>query len=118
MSTKTDKPGNSKTTDNGPEILFYHLEHAKLLDILPSLLEKSLQRGWQVVVQARSDKQVDELNSALWTTSEDGFFAPWRGGRWVFRTTTDFSDLEHRQSQWCGHPVLCGGSTTGRDRWI
>ncbi len=73
MSTKTDKPGKSTAKDNDPEILFYHLERAKLLDVLPSLLEKSLQRGWQVVVQARSDKQVDELNSALWTTSEDGF---------------------------------------------
>ena len=73
MSTKTDKKGKSKTTKNGPDILFYHLERAKLLDILPSLLEKSLQRGWQAVVQANTNKQVSELNGGLWTTNEDSF---------------------------------------------
>ncbi len=79
MSTKTDKkgkpgkPGESTPPENGPEILFYHLERARLLDVLPSLLEKSLQRGWQAVVQAASDKQVEALNSALWTSSDDGF---------------------------------------------
>ena len=73
MSTKTDKPGKPTVKDNGPEILFYHLERAKLLDVLPSLLEKSLQRGWRAVVQAKTGKQVDELNSALWTSSDDGF---------------------------------------------
>lgn len=73
MSTKTDKPGKSKTPKSGPDILFYHLERAKLLDILPSLLEKSLQRGWQAVVQASTDKQVNDLNGGLWTTNEDSF---------------------------------------------
>ncbi len=79
MSTKTDKeaepgkPDTSKNTKSGPDILFYHLERAKLLDILPNLLEKSLERGWQAVVQASTDKQVGELNGALWTQNEDSF---------------------------------------------
>ncbi|MCP4937478.1 MAG: DNA polymerase III subunit chi [bacterium] len=73
MSIKTDKPGKSNDAKGGPDILFYHLERAELLDILPSLLEKSLQRGWQAVVQARTDKQVLELNGGLWTTNEDSF---------------------------------------------
>ena len=58
MSTKTEN-------SSGPDILFYHLERARLLDVLPSLLEKSLQRGWQVVVQAMSGTQVNDLNKCL-----------------------------------------------------
>ena len=33
------------------EILFYHLERQPLEDVLPRLLERSLERGWKVVVQ-------------------------------------------------------------------
>ena len=55
---------------SGPEILFYHLERARLMDVLPSLLEKSLQRGWRVVVQAaNNNKQVEGISNALWTLS-------------------------------------------------
>lgn len=34
------------------EVLFYHLTESKLEDALPPLLDKSLERGWRVVVQA------------------------------------------------------------------
>jgi len=57
----------------GPEILFYHLEHARLMDVLPSLLGKSLERGWRVVVQAENNKQVSGISSALWTYRDDSF---------------------------------------------
>ncbi len=57
----------------GPEILFYHLERARLMDVLPALLEKSLQRGWRVVVQAANKKQVDGISNALWTFRDDSF---------------------------------------------
>ena len=63
----------SATKDSTPEILFYHLERARLMDVLPGLLEKSLQRGWRVVVQADNKKQVDGISSALWTFREDSF---------------------------------------------
>ena len=33
------------------EILFYHLQGQKLESVLPALLQKSLERGWRVVVQ-------------------------------------------------------------------
>ena len=35
------------------ELLFYHLQHQPLEKVLPALLEKSLERGWRVAVQAR-----------------------------------------------------------------
>ena len=64
-------------SDNGPkngtEVLFYHLERSNLMQVLPNLLEKSLQRGWRVIVQTQNRKQVEGLNAALWTMSDDGF---------------------------------------------
>ena len=36
------------------EVLFYHLQDMTLENVLPPLLEKSLERGWRVVVQSTS----------------------------------------------------------------
>jgi DNA polymerase-3 subunit chi len=55
------------------EVLFYHLHSQPPDRILPSLLEKSLERGWQVAVQAASDERVDALDALLWTYREDSF---------------------------------------------
>ena len=38
------------------EVLFYHLENQPVERVLPPLLEKSLERGWRVVVQAASEE--------------------------------------------------------------
>jgi DNA polymerase III subunit chi len=35
------------------EVLFYHLQGMSLESVLPPLLEKSLERGWRVVVHGR-----------------------------------------------------------------
>ena len=55
------------------EVLFYHLQRQPLERVLPSLLERSLQRGWRVVVQTSSDERVDALDAHLWTYRDDGF---------------------------------------------
>ena len=55
------------------EILFYHLQRQPLERVLPTLLEKSLERGWRVVVQASSDERVEALDAHLWTYRDDGF---------------------------------------------
>jgi len=55
------------------EILFYHLQGQKLEGVLPTLLEKSLERGWRVVVQASSDERIEALDAHLWTYRDDGF---------------------------------------------
>ena len=39
------------------------------------MLEKSLERGWKVIVQASSDERVDALDAHLWTYRDDGFLA-------------------------------------------
>jgi DNA polymerase-3 subunit chi len=62
------------------EVLFYHLQNISLERTLPSLLEKSLQRGWRVVVQSGSEERADALDSHLWIYSDDSFLphATWR----------------------------------------
>ena len=55
------------------EILFYHLQRQPLERVLPPLLEKSLERGWRVVVQAASDERVEALDAHLWTYRDDSF---------------------------------------------
>ncbi len=55
------------------EILFYHLQHQPLERVLPTLLEKSLQRGWRVIVQSSSDERVEALDAQLWTYNDSSF---------------------------------------------
>ena len=62
------------------EVLFYHLQNMSVENVLPSLLEKSLERGWRVVVQASSDERIDGLDAHLWTWRDDAFLphGTWR----------------------------------------
>src|SRR4051812_29218697 len=55
------------------EMLFYHLDSQPIERVLPSLLARSLERGWRVVVQAASDERVEALDTHLWTYSDDSF---------------------------------------------
>jgi DNA polymerase III subunit chi len=55
------------------DVMFYHLERQPLERVLPTLIEKTLDRGWRCVVQVASDEQLEALDAALWTYSEDSF---------------------------------------------
>ena len=55
------------------EVWFYHLQGQPLDRVLPNLLERSLERGWRIVVQAASDERVEALDAHLWTYRDDGF---------------------------------------------
>jgi DNA polymerase-3 subunit chi len=55
------------------ELLFYHLQRQPVERVLPPLLEKSLARGWRVVVQCASEERVEALDANLWTYRDDGF---------------------------------------------
>ncbi len=62
------------------EVLFYHLKGQTLEHVLPALLQKSLERGWRVVVQASSEERVEALDAHLWTWRDDAFLphGTWR----------------------------------------
>ncbi len=57
------------------EILFYHLTDSSLERALPPLLEKSVARGWKVVVQTGGEERRDWLDAHLWTWRDDAFLA-------------------------------------------
>jgi DNA polymerase III subunit chi len=62
------------------EVLFYHLKGQTPEQVLPTLLQKSLDRGWRVVVQASSEERVEALDVHLWTWRDDSFLphGTWR----------------------------------------
>ena len=64
------------------EILFYHLQRQPLERVLPTLLEKSVERGWRVVVQVASEERAEALDAHLWTYRDDSFLphGTWREG--------------------------------------
>jgi DNA polymerase-3 subunit chi len=55
------------------EILFYHLQSRPLELVLPTLLERSLSRGWKAVVQLSSTERLMALDDRLWTYSDESF---------------------------------------------
>ena len=62
------------------DILFYHLQGRKLEGVLTPLLEKSLERGWTVIVQGASEERIEALDAHLWTYHDDSFLphGTWR----------------------------------------
>jgi DNA polymerase-3 subunit chi len=62
------------------EMLFYQLKGQTPEQVLPALLQKSLERGWRVVVQASSEERVEALDAHLWTWRDDSFLphGTWR----------------------------------------
>ncbi len=55
------------------EIRFYHLTRNPLEQTLPGLLEKSLQRGWRVLVQTGVTERLAFLDQRLWQGADISF---------------------------------------------
>jgi DNA polymerase-3 subunit chi len=56
-----------------PEVLFYQLSGTTLDATLPDLLERSLDRGWRVVVRCGSETGMVGLDTLLWTYTDESF---------------------------------------------
>ena len=88
------------------EVLFYHLTEHTLERALPGLLERSLERGWKVVVQAGTEAHRDTLDNHLWTYRENSFLPHGAEGTansepknhpiWLTTTTENPIDAEVR----------------------
>ena len=55
------------------EVLFYHLTATPLDRTLPDLLEKSLARGWRVLLRCGTQDGLAALDRALWGYRDDSF---------------------------------------------
>ena len=55
------------------EVRFYHLQRARLEEVLPVILERCHQRGERVLVLAGSSERVEALAALLWTYKPESF---------------------------------------------
>lgn len=55
------------------EVFFYHLERSPVEAVLPSLLEKTLKRGWRALVKLPDRAAVEAMDEALWTYRDESF---------------------------------------------
>ena len=62
------------------ETLFYHLERRALEDVLPGMVEKSLERGWRAVIRTDSAERSEALDNLLWTYDDQSFLAHAQSG--------------------------------------
>ena len=55
------------------EVWFYHLEQSGLDQVLPELLEKTLQRGWRALVRSPDPDRIEHLDGWLWAYRDESF---------------------------------------------
>lgn len=55
------------------DVLFYHLTETPLEQTLPTLLEKSLERGWRVRIRTQTPERSEFLDRHLWTSNQESF---------------------------------------------
>ena len=55
------------------EVWFYHLERSGLDDVLPGLLERTLQKGWRALVRSTMTDRLEQLDAWLWSWRDDSF---------------------------------------------
>jgi DNA polymerase III subunit chi len=55
------------------EVLFYHLERRALDDVLPGLVEKTLERKWRALIRAESSDRAGAIDALLWTYDDQSF---------------------------------------------
>lgn len=56
-----------------PDVFFYHLQRQPLESVLPSLLAKTLSRGWTAVVESTNPQRLAMLDEHLWIYTDDSF---------------------------------------------
>lgn len=57
------------------DVWFYHLQSQPLEAVLPTLVARSRERGWKVIIRAGSDERVQALDDLLWTYDDESFLA-------------------------------------------
>ncbi len=55
------------------ETLFYHLERRALEEVLPGLVERTLERGWRALIRCDSAERVEAIDNLLWTYDDQSF---------------------------------------------
>ncbi|MEM7505338.1 MAG: DNA polymerase III subunit chi [Pseudomonadota bacterium] len=62
------------------EVRFYHLTERPLEAVLPVMLERSIQRGWRVVLRGTEPARIEALDAHLWSYRDESFLPHGRAG--------------------------------------
>jgi DNA polymerase-3 subunit chi len=62
------------------ETLFYHLERRTFDEVLPGLIERTLERGWRALIRTESAERADAIDALLWTYNDQTFLAHAKSG--------------------------------------
>jgi DNA polymerase-3 subunit chi len=78
------------------DVYFYHLERSSPEEVLPSLLEKTLAKGWRAMVRTSGREEQERLDEALWTYRDESFLPHGTSGadQPVLVTQTDEAENE------------------------
>ncbi len=57
------------------EVFFYHLTNSSLGQMLPQILDRTLQNNWRVLLRSVHQDQLDRLDAQLWG-GNDALFLP------------------------------------------
>jgi DNA polymerase-3 subunit chi len=63
------------------EMFFYQLERSRVEEALPSLLEKTLAKGWRALVKLSTPEALEALDEALWTYRDESFLPHGTSGK-------------------------------------
>lgn len=80
------------------EVFFYHLTRRPLGEVLPDLLQRTIERKWRALVRSVAPEHVEALNALLWTASRTAFLP--HGSKADFPPTESGARLAARQPIW------------------
>ncbi len=85
------------------EVWFYHLERSTLDQVLPELLDRTLQRGWRARVRVSDPDQRRDIDERLWGWRAEAFLAHGRADeahaeRQPILLTADAANLNRSQA--------------------
>jgi DNA polymerase-3 subunit chi len=95
------------------ETLFYHLERRALEEVLPGLVEKSLERGWRAVIHTDSAERSEALDNLLWTYDDQSFLAHAQSGDGEARRQPVLITVEDENPNDAKILFCVGGATPG-----
>ena len=101
-------------TTDASEVLFYQLDHQPLEQVLPSLVEKTLERGWRAVIQSGSQQRLESVDTALWTFRDDSFLPHGTKADGHLDSQPVFLTTEDENPNKAGVRFLVDGATTSR----
>ena len=92
------------------ETLFYHLERRALDDVLPGLIEKTLERGWRALIRTESAERADAIDTLLWIYNDQTFLPHAQSGYFDSKRQPVLVTVENENANAANVLFLVGGA--------